>query len=123
MPAPVMGEVRVVVTVGNLRTGARSGEITALADTGSTLTWIPRDVLAGIDIRPMRRTTVELLDGRRMERDTAEALVELGDDATASRVVFGEPGDATVLGLTVLEQLGLAVDPVHRCLVPAIIRA
>jgi hypothetical protein len=35
------------------------------------------------------------------------------------RVVFGESGDAVLLGLTALEQLGLAVDPVQRRLVPA----
>jgi hypothetical protein len=28
-----------------------------------------------------------------------------------SRVIVGKPGDATVLGLVVLESLGLAVDP------------
>lgn len=33
------------------------------------------------------------------------------------RVVFGEPEDASLLGLTVLEQLGLAADPVQRRLV------
>jgi hypothetical protein len=33
-------------------------------------------------------------------------------------VVFGEPEDAAVLGLTVLDQLSLAVDPARRRLVP-----
>ena len=35
------------------------------------------------------------------------------------RVVFGDPDDSSLVGLTVLEQLGLAVDPVGRRLVPA----
>ncbi|MFQ5914890.1 MAG: hypothetical protein ACE5JS_17115 [Nitrospinota bacterium] len=34
------------------------------------------------------------------------------------RVVLGESGDAVLLGLTVLEQLALAVHPVQRRLVP-----
>lgn len=33
-----MGEVRVQIVVMNPRTGARSEEVTALADTGATLT-------------------------------------------------------------------------------------
>jgi hypothetical protein len=43
----------------------------------------------------------------------------VSEDAAPCRVVFGEPEDAVLLGLTVLEQLGLAVDPVERRLVPA----
>ena len=118
-----MGEVRVVITVANLHTGARSDGITVLADTGSNLTWIPREVLTGIDVRPVRSTLVTLMDGRRMERDTANVFVALNGDETACRVVFGEPGDATVIGLTALEQLELAVDPVRRRLIHADIRA
>jgi hypothetical protein len=33
-------------------------------------------------------------------------------------VIFGEADDGVLLGLTVLEQLGLAADPVQRRLVP-----
>jgi len=33
-------------------------------------------------------------------------------------VAFAEPGEATVLGATALEALGLAVDPVKQRLVP-----
>ena len=35
-----------------------------------------------------------------------------------TRVVFGQEGDAAVIGLTVLELLGLIVDPVDQRLVP-----
>jgi hypothetical protein len=35
------------------------------------------------------------------------------------RPAVARPGDATLLGLTVPERLGLAVDPVRRRLVPA----
>ncbi|HBH03473.1 MAG: hypothetical protein A2W08_06295 [Candidatus Rokubacteria bacterium RBG_16_73_20] len=113
-----MGEVRVGIVVVNPRTGARSGEIRALADTGATLTVIPRDVLQGLGIRALRRVSLVLADGRRAERDVGDADVAVNGDAAPCRVVFGESGDAILLGLTVLEQLGLAVDPVQRRLVP-----
>ena len=60
-----------------------------------------------------------LADGRRAQRNVGDAVVTVSDDAAPCRVVFGESGDSALLGLTVLEQLDLAVDPVQRRLVPA----
>jgi len=39
--------------------------------------------------------------------------VAVNGESVPGRVVFGESGDAVLLGLTVLEQLGLAADRVH----------
>lgn len=113
-----MGDLRVEIVVVNPRTGARSAEITALADTGATLTVIPGDVLQGLGIRRLRTVSLVLADGRRAELGVGDAEVAVNGDAAPCRVVFGESGDAVLLGLTVLEQLGLAVDPVQRRLVP-----
>jgi len=113
-----LGEFRVQVVVVNPRTGARSEEITALVDTAATLTVVPRDVLQQLGIQTIRRVSLLLADGRRIEREVGEALVQVNGDAVPSRIVFGESGDPVLLGLTILEQLGLAVDPVQRRLVP-----
>lgn len=114
----VMGEVRVQITVINLRTGARSEEITALADTGATLTVVPGSLLENLAIEKVRRVSLVLADGRQAARDVGDAIVAVNGDAAPCRIVFGQPGDAALLGLTVLEQLGLAVDPVQRRLIP-----
>src|SRR5262245_26871321 len=114
-----MGEVRVEVTVVNPRTGARSEPLVVLADTGATLTVIPAPVLNQLGVRRLRSVSLVLADGRRAQRDVGEAAVAIDDDSTPCRVLFGEPEDAALLGLTVLEQLGLAVDPVQRRLIPA----
>ncbi len=90
-----------------------------LADTGATLTVIPGALLETLGVQRLQRVSLVLADGRRAERDVGEAAVAVNDDSTPCRVLFGEPGDATLLGLTVLEQLGLAVDPVQRRLIPA----
>jgi hypothetical protein len=45
-------------------------------------------------------------------------VIAIDGDSVPCRVLFGEADDAVLLGLTVLEQLGLAVDPVQRRLVP-----
>ena len=114
-----MGGVHVEIVVVNPRTGARSGEITAPADTGATLTVIPGDVLRRPGIQTVRRVSLALADGRRAERDVGDAAAAINGEAVPCRVSFGESGDAVLLGLTVLEQAGLAVDPVQRRLVPA----
>jgi len=113
-----MGEVRVEIVVLNPRTGAQSAEITALADTGATLTVVPGQILDRLGVRKLRKVSLVLADGRRAERDVGDAEVAVNGESVPCRVVFGEPGDAALLGLTVLEQLGLAVDPVQRRLVP-----
>ena len=113
-----MGQVRVEIVVMNPRTGARSEEVTALADTGATLTVVPAEVLRTLGVQKFRTVFLVLADGRRAERDVGEAAVAVNGESVPCRVVFGESGDAVLLGLTVLEQLGLAVDPVQRRLVP-----
>ena len=101
----------------NPRTGARSEEIIALADTGAPLTVVPAPLLGRLGIEKTRTISLVLADGRRATRDVGDAVVAVDDDAVPCRVVFGQSDDATLLGLTVLEQLGLAVDPVQRRLV------
>ena len=114
-----MGEVRVAMTVINPRTGARAEDITAVADTGATLTVVPGQLLESLGIEKTRAVSLVFADGRRTQRHVGDAVVAVDGDAAPCRVVFGETGDAALLGLTVLEQLGLAVDPVRRRLVPA----
>ena len=114
-----MGEVRVEIVAVNPQTGVRSEPIVALADAGATLAVLPGDILDRLGIPRLRRVALVLADGRRAERDVGTAEVAVNGDAVPCRVVFGEPGDAVLLGLTVLEQLGLAVDPVQRRLAPA----
>ena len=114
-----MGDVRIPIAIVNPRTGARSEEITALADTGATLTMIPGVLLESLGIDKVRSVTLVMADGRRASRDVGDAVVTVNGDATPCRVVFGQADDEALLGLTVLEQLGLAVDPVQRRLIPA----
>lgn len=113
-----MGEVHVRIVVINPRTGVRSAEIPALADTGATLTVVPGAILQELGIQKLRKISLVLADGRRAERDVGDAAVAVNGESVPCRIIFGESGDATLLGLTVLEQLGLAVDPVQRRLVP-----
>ncbi len=93
---------------------SRCIDVELLVDTGSTYTWIRRERLEKLGIKPMTKWKFKTIDGRVIERDIGEVVMEcLGEKATRI-VVFAEEGDAEVLGLDVLEGLRLEVDPVTR---------
>ena len=106
-----MGHVHAKVRFYNPSDLARSLEAELLVDTGSTYTWLRRERLMELGIRPTGRRRFRMADGRLVEREVGEAVVEcLGERATTI-VVFGLEGDAEVLGVHALEGLGLQVDP------------
>src|SRR3989442_6410257 len=109
-----MGEVRVDVVVSNPRTGLQSQGVTALADTGATLTVIPAEILHRLGISTLRRISLVLADGRRGERDVGGAAVAVNGESVPCRVVFGQAWGGTLLGLTLLEPLRLGLDSVPR---------
>lgn len=90
-----------------------------LVDTGAEATWISRDVLERLGIEPERSERYRMADGRILERQVGFALVHVAGKATADDVVFGEPGDLTILGARSLEGLNLRVDPRAKQLVTA----
>ena len=93
---------------------SRCLDLELLVDTGSTYTWIKRDKLRELGVRPMGRRRFRTIEGRVVEREIGEAVVEcLGERATCI-IVFAEEDDVEVLGVTALENLALEVDPVTK---------
>ena len=90
-----------------------------LVDTGSELTWIPRDILQSIGVAVERRRAFIVADGRRIERDIGYAVIHAGGSATVDEVVFAEESDFALLGVRSLEGLNLRVDVVTKQLVDA----
>ncbi|MBI2320966.1 MAG: hypothetical protein HYU88_02435 [Chloroflexi bacterium] len=112
-----MGTFRVPFELGD-PAGERWVTVEGLVDAGSTYTWVPRDVLAALGIRPIERFPFLLADGRAIERDIAETRVRLNGRVRTTLVVFGDEGSMALLGVVTLEQFGLGVDPVKRVLTP-----
>jgi predicted aspartyl protease len=113
-----MGEVKVTIELRSLSgNGGTPQVVETLADTGATLTLLPAALLRAAGVSPETSLKLQLADGRIAERKAGHAWIAVQGQSTAVRVVFGEEGDAALLGLTVLEQLGLAVDPVKRSLI------
>ena len=115
-----MGVFRTTIEVQNWELRGPSRLLPAtLVDTGSEYTWIPRQVLDELGIRPQRTQAFEVADGRRIERDIGYALVRAAGMEAPDLIVFAEPGDMTLLGAHSLEGLNLKIDPIRKELVPA----
>lgn len=89
-------------------------ELELIVDTGSVYTWAPGAVLERLGVAKTDRVGFATIEGRRVRRHVGEALVEYDGVSRHCVVVFGQPGDASVLGVTALENLALEVDPVTR---------
>ncbi|MGH7858018.1 MAG: retroviral-like aspartic protease family protein [Candidatus Binatia bacterium] len=95
---------------------ARAFQAKFLVDTGATDCLVPASKLRRIGIRVRGRDTYELADGSRREYDIGIAEFEIDGRVTAGRIRFGPEAAEPILGLTVLESLGLVVDPRRRAL-------
>ncbi len=113
-----MGLFEVTLKLGNPASGNRETTVELLADTGATLTSLPRSVLQSLDIRPGMSRTFLLANGQRVRRETGSVLATLNGVTMPIPVMFAEDEDTPVLGATTLEILGFVVDPVERKLVP-----
>jgi predicted aspartyl protease len=108
----------VKVKVASLAAPDHVSEVSLQVDTEATLSWIPREVLAGLGVRAFSKLPFELADGRRLEREVTAVLLQIDGRRAPVEVAFGESGEAAVLGATALEGLGFLVDPIAKKLVP-----
>jgi predicted aspartyl protease len=91
-----------------------------LVDTGSEFTWVPARTLERIGIkREKKDVSFVLANGEEITRSVGFAIIRLGKYFTIDEVVFGEPGDLTLLGARTLEGLNLTIEPARRRLVAA----
>lgn len=101
---------------------ARAFQDAFLVDTGATDCMAPASKLHRVGIQVRDRDVYELADGSEREYDIGIAEFEIDGRVTAGRILFGPEAAEPILGLTVLESLGLVVDPKRRTLrrLPAI---
>jgi len=81
----------------------------------SSSPWLPRDVLSGIKVVPVRKRSLEIATKQMVTRETGYAIVSAEGFETVDKVVFAEPGDMALLGVRTIEGFGGMVDDVaHR---------
>jgi predicted aspartyl protease len=79
---------------------------------------VPRPVLARLGIAEQGKRRFRLADGTTIERAVGIAALKVAGQITGTDVIFGEPNDKPLIGVTALEQIGLAPDPVTGQLKP-----
>ena len=88
-----------------------------MVDTGSDATWIARNLLEKIEIKPEKRSPYQMANGQYVYRDVGYAIIRVGQRETVDEVVFAETGDHMLLGPRALSGLMLWVDPRNKKLV------
>ena len=109
-----MGVTFLNVLVKRLPDDGDAEELEFLIDTGATYTLAPADVLGKLGITPHRTLTLTLADGSQTSRQMGGAYFEYRSVGGMAPVLFGQPGDANLLGATALEAMGLMIDPLSR---------
>ncbi|HLA19158.1 MAG TPA: aspartyl protease family protein [Dehalococcoidia bacterium] len=112
-----MGTFRVEIEVGDPE-GSRFESIEALVDTGATNTALPAPLRSSLGVTPYTRTVFELADGRDIELEVGRTWVRVDGQQEFTQVVFSTADAEPILGAITLEEMGLAVDPVSRRLLP-----
>jgi len=107
-----------IVEVANLATPGTTRPITFLIDSGALQSVVPAEVLAGLGIVPIATQEFRLADGESISRRKGAALYRYGDRVGGADVIFGEEGDATLIGALTLASLGFVLDPLRRELRP-----
>src|SRR5450759_868560 len=99
-----MGTFRVDVEIENpANPGEKRTISSVLIDTGAELSWFPAEVLESLGIERYTRWRFRKANGTILERWAGAAFVHVAGKRTADDVVFGEPGDLTLLGARTLE--------------------
>jgi len=112
-----MGRFRVQIEIGDLA-GGRFENLEALVDTGATYTWVPRDLLERLGVRPDEERPFVLADGRQVTYPVAWVQVRIDGRTQPTIAVFGDPTTEPLLGVFTLEGFGFAADPINRRLTP-----
>ncbi len=113
-----MGLTHLAVDVANPASPATTESVTFLVDSGAVYSVVPRDVLARLGIAPHTRQRFRMVDGSTIERDRGDAVFKYSGQQGAAPVIFGESGDANLLGVVTLDSLGFALDVIRHDLVP-----
>jgi len=116
-----MGTFTTKLRIWNPAMPGQVEELEVWVDTGARYSWISRDRLEKLGIRPGRKVQFQTIEGRVIEREMAPAFVSTDGYVGGDTVVMAEPGDMEVMGAYTLESLGLTVDVVHQKLVPVVV--
>ncbi|MDE2821919.1 MAG: retroviral-like aspartic protease family protein, partial [Chloroflexota bacterium] len=92
--------------------------VSALVDTGATMTAVPSSVLRRLGVEPTTRKAFQFARGEVRTMDVGYARVRVEDQEILTQVLFNDEGTPTLLGAIALENTFLGVDPLAQRLIP-----
>lgn len=113
-----MGLTVLTIGVGNPANPEITQPIEFLIDSGAVYSVVSSEVLEKIGIKPLKEEEFRCADGSKIIRKKGVAIFKYNDRIGGADVIFGEKGDANLLGALTLEALGLSLDPLKRELKP-----
>lgn len=114
-----MGFTSVKVDLYNPADSEKTAKVNVLIDRGALSTSVPAQVAETLGLKPVERRRLRVYAGTVIERDTGVAGIEYEGHRAGVTIIFGEPQDTPVLGVTALESLGYELYPATRKLRPA----
>jgi len=86
-----------------------------LVDTGSELSWLPKQLLLDAGIIPRGKKRFSTATKQIVERDFGFAILKAEGYATNDEIVFAEDSDMLLLGVRTIEGFSVMVDNIgHR---------
>ena len=86
-----------------------------LVDTGSELSWLPKQMLLDAGISPRGKKRFSTATKQIVERDFGYAILKAEGYYTIDEIVFAEDSDMSLLGVRTLEGFSVMVDNIgHR---------
>jgi len=113
-----MGVTVLTVQIANVGRPEAWESLEFIVDSGAVYSVVPAPVLERLGILPIKQDRFRLANGTYIVRRRGAALFRFGEYVGGADVIFGEEGDATLLGAVTLESIGLALDPIRRELKP-----
>ncbi len=112
-----MGTFSATIEIGD-PTGFRFEPVTALVDTGASLTTLPASLLQGLGVIHHTEFTFILADGREIQRPVGRTWIRIAGRSEITLVVFGDEDVELLLGAYSLQGLMLRVDSPNERLIP-----
>ncbi len=109
-----MGITYVDVRVANVASPDKGITLEFLVDSGIVHSVVPTGIIEGLGIKSIDEQVFRLANGDKVRRRKGGAIFKYGERIGGADVIFGEDGDANLLGALTLEALGLSLDPLKR---------
>ena len=106
----IMGDLYLELTVANLSNLEQHKDVSFLVDTGSTRTWLPKQIVKELGIEPMGEIELELADGTVKEFPYGSCYFDFGGERIAGNVVIGKENSEPIVGTHILQEFRLVID-------------